>query len=91
MDLKPNGSSRDDEKERVYFSFNYNNIRNLQDISFQRFGIIPCFHDLKDGFNVLHLQCFGLLPRDAAGAADGVFDLEKRSGVSLMLRGMREW
>ena len=38
---------------------------------------------------MLHLQCFGLLPRDAAGAADGVFDLDKGSSVSLMLRGYR--
>ena len=63
--------------KRIYFTFNYKNVRYFQDASFQRFGIIPRFHDFEHGFNMLHLQCFGLLPRDAAGAPDGVFDLDK--------------
>lgn len=42
---------------------------------FERFGHIPRLHHLKHGLNMLDVQSFVLLPRNASRTSDRVFDL----------------
>ena len=45
---------------------------------FKRLGYIPRLDDLEHGRDVLHVQALVVLPRNAPGATDGVFDLWER-------------